>query len=193
MKGVALVICCSFLLLSACGSQPVEKRKYTLHPVTLETGYPTAPSIALGKIELAPYLRHEGIVIETNAGEVRNAKHNLWAESLSYSVRRYLQVQLRQALDAPVALHAANSSDVAQTVDVLVHQLHGTESGTIKIVASWQVRGSSVEETTIETEFIATEKLTADGYPELVRGHKLLLNALAREIAAALGGALDPQ
>ena len=187
MKGVALVICCSFLLLSACSSQPVEKRKYTLHPVTLETGYRTAPSIALGKIELAPYLRHEGIVIETNAGEVRNAKHNLWAESLSYSVRRYVQVQLREALDAPVALHAATSSDVAQTIDVLVHQMHGTESGTVKIVASWQVRGSSADDTTVETEFVATEKLTADGYPELVRGHKLLLDALAREIAAALG------
>ncbi len=187
MKGVALVICCSFLLLSACSSQPVEKRKYTLHPVTLETGYSIAPSIALGKIELAPYLRHEGILIETNAGDVRNAKHNLWAESLSYSVRRYLQVQLRQALDAPVALHATDSGDVAQTVDVLVHQMHGKESGTIKIVASWQVRGSNADDTSVETEFVATEKLTADGYPELVRGHKLLLDALAREIAAALG------
>ena len=86
MKGVALAVCCSFLLLSACSSQPVEKRKYTLHPVTIDTEYQTAPSVALGKIELAPYLRHEGILIETNAGEVRNAKHNLWAESLSYSV-----------------------------------------------------------------------------------------------------------
>ena len=184
MKGVALVVCCSFLLLSACSSQPVEKRKYTLHPVTLDTEYQTAPSIALGKIELAPYLRHEGIVIETNAGEVRNAKHNLWAESLDYSVRRYLQVQLRQALDAPVALHATASVEMPHTIDVVIHQMHGTESGTIKIVASWQVQNADSAEAAIESEFVATEKLTADGYPELVRAHKLLLNALAREIAA---------
>ncbi len=184
MKVVALVVCCSLLLLSACSSQPVEKRKYTLHPVTLDTEYQTAPSIALGKIELAPYLRHEGILIETNAGDVRNAKHNLWAESLSYSVRRYLQVQLRQALDAPVALHTNASVEVPHTVDVVIHQMHGTESGTIKIVASWQVRSADSTEASIESEFVATEKLTADGYPELVRGHKLLLDALAREIAA---------
>ena len=136
MKRVALILSCSLLLLAACTSQPIEKRKYTLHPVSLETGFQNAPTIALGKIELAPYLRHEGILVETDAGEVRNAKHNLWAESLSYSVRRYLQVQLRQLLGAPVALHAASSGDVAHTVDVLVHQLHGTESGTITIVAS---------------------------------------------------------
>jgi uncharacterized lipoprotein YmbA len=186
MKGVALVVCCSLLLLSACSSQPVEKRKYTLHPVTLDTEYQAAPSIALGKIELAPYLRHEGILIETNAGEVRNAKHNLWAESLSYSVRRYLQVELRQALDAPVALHAAAAVEVPHTVDVMIYQMHATESGTIKIVASWQVRNADSAEAAIESEFVATEKLTADGYPELVRGHKLLLEALAREIAAAM-------
>ena len=184
MKGVALIVCCTFLLLSACSSQPVEKRKYTLHPVTLDTEYQTAPSIALGKIELAPYLRHEGIVIETNAGEVRNAKHNLWAESLDYSVRRYLQVQLRQAINAPVALHTTASVAVPHTIDVVIHQLHGTESGTIKIVASWQVRNADSAEASIESEFVATEKLTADGYPELVRAHKLLLDALAREIAA---------
>ena len=154
--------------------------------MTLDTGFQTAPSIALGKIELARYLRHEGISIETNAGEVRNAKHNLWAESLTYSVRRYLQVQLRQALDAPVALRAAASAEVPHTVDVVIHQMHGTESGRIKIVASWQVRNADSVEASIETEFVATEKLTADGYPELVRGHKLLLDALAREIAAAI-------
>ena len=186
MKGVALIVCCSFLLLSACGSQPAEKRKYTLHPVTLDSGYQIAPSIALGKIELAPYLRHEGILVQTNAGEVRNAKHKLWAESLSYSVRRYIQVRLRQALDAPVALHAAASAEVPQTVDVVIHQMHGTESGTITIVASWQVRNADPAEASIEAEFVASEKLTADGYPELVRGHKLLLDALAREIAAAI-------
>jgi uncharacterized lipoprotein YmbA len=125
-------------------------------------------------------------VIETNVGEVRNAKHNLWAQSLDYSVRRYLQVQLRQALDAPVALHAAALVEVPHTVDVVIHQMHGTESGTIKIVASWQVRNADSAEASIQTEFVATEKLTADGYPELVRGHKLLLDALAREIAAAI-------
>jgi uncharacterized lipoprotein YmbA len=186
MKNIALVISFSMLLLSACSSQPVEKRKYTLHPVTLESGFQTEPSIALGKVELAPYLRHEGIVIETHSGEVRNAKHNLWAESLSYSVRRYIQVQLRQALDTPVALHSSASGEVPHTVDVVIHQMHGTESGTVTIVASWQVRNSESAEASFQTEFLATEKLTADGYPELVRGHKLLLDALAGEIAAAI-------
>jgi uncharacterized lipoprotein YmbA len=183
MKGIALIVCFSVLLLSACSSQPVEKRKYTLHPVTQDTEYQTAPSVALGRIELAPYLRHEGILIETNAGEVRNAKHNLWAESLDYSVRRYLQVQLRQALDAPVALHASATVEVPHTIDVLIHEMHGTESGTIKIVAAWQVRNAGSAEVPIQTEFVATEKLTVDGYPALVRGHKLLLDALARDIA----------
>ena len=187
MKGVALIVSCSVLLLSACSSQPVEKHKYTLHPVVHDTEYRTAPSVALGRIELAPYLRHEGVLIETNAGEVQNAKHNLWAESLDYSVRRYLQVQLRQALDAPVALHASASDEVPHTIDVLIHQMHGTESGTIKIVASWQVRTAGSAEAPIESEFVATEKLTADGYPALVRGHKLLLDALAREIAEKTG------
>jgi uncharacterized lipoprotein YmbA len=186
MKRVTLTICCSLVLLTACGSQPVEKRKYTLHPVTEKTELLSAPTIALGKIDLAPYLRHEGLVIETNSGEVMNAKHNLWAEPLSYSVRRYLQVQLRQSMGSPVALHSENSGNITQTLDIVIHQFHGTESGTITIVASWRVRNAEDDASDTASEFVATEKLTSDGYPALVRGHKLLLNALAREIAAAL-------
>ena len=188
MKGVVAIVCFSLALLSACASQPVEKRKYTLHPIATETGIRGTATIALGKVELAPYLRHEGIVIETSAGEVINAKHNLWAESLSYSVRRYLQVQLRQSLGSPVLLHATKSDDVAQTVDVLIHQLHGTESGTVMLVASWQVHSSDSDAVSIESEYVATEKLSVDGYPALVQGHKLLLNALAKEMATAISG-----
>ena len=186
MKRVGIVACCFIALLAACTSQPIEKRKYTLHPVSLETTLQDQPDIALGKIELAPYLRHEGIVIEVRSGEVRNAKHNLWAEPLSYSVRRYLQVQLRESLGVPVALHDMGDSDVTRKVDVLIHQLHGSESGTISIVASWVVRSNDDNAAIIESEFVASEKLPVDGYAALVGEHKVLLNALASEIAKAL-------
>jgi uncharacterized lipoprotein YmbA len=188
MKRTVLIVSCLLILQSACSSQqPIEKRRFTLHPEAVETGMQASPTIALGKIELAPYLRQEGIVIEVDAGEIRYARHNLWAESLSYSVRRYLQVQLRQLLDAPVAMQATDSSDVARTVDVFIHQLHGTESGTISIVATWRVNSTGNESTSVEIEFTAVEKITADGYPALVQGHKLLLDALAKNISTELG------
>lgn len=186
IKRVGIIACFALALLAACTSQPIEKRKYTLHPVSKESASHGRPDVALGKIELAPYLRHEGIVIEVRSGQVRNAKHNLWAEPLSYSVRRYLQVQLRELLGAPVALHDMGDSDFTRTVDVLIHQLHGSESGTISIVASWVVRNNDNNAAIIESEFVATERLPVDGYAALVGEHKVLLNALAIEIAKAL-------
>jgi uncharacterized lipoprotein YmbA len=193
MKSVALIVTLSLAMLSACGSQPVEKRKYTLHPVALETATPAAPTIELGRIDLAPYLGHEGIVVETADGEVINAKHNLWAEPLSYSIRRYLQVQVHQLTGEPVSTHSTRPGDVAYTIDVLIHQLHGTESGTVKMVATWRIGNSNTDEAAIEHEFVATEKLIADGYPALVQGHKLLLNALAKEIATGISALPKPE
>lgn len=193
MKSVALIVTLSLAMLSACGSQPVEKRKYTLHPAALEAATPAAPTIELGRIDLAPYLSHEGIVVETADGEVINAKHNLWAEPLSYSIRRYLQVQVQQLTGEPVSTHSTRPGDVAYTIDVLIHQLHGTESGIVMMVATWRIGNSNTDEAAIEHEFVATEKLTADGYPALVQGHKLLLNALAKEIATGISALPKPE
>jgi uncharacterized lipoprotein YmbA len=193
MKSVALIVTLSLAMLSACGSQPVEVRKYTLHPAALESATPAAPTIELGRIELAPYLRHEGIVVETARGEVRNAKHNLWAEPLNYSIRRYLQAKVHQLTGEPVSTHLTRPSDVANTIDVTIHQLHGTESGTVIMVATWRISSSNVDEAVIENEFVATEKLTADGYPALVQGHKLLLNGLAGEIATGISALPKPE
>jgi uncharacterized lipoprotein YmbA len=182
MRTLLITASISLALLTACGSQPVTTHTYTLHPVSLETDYQSAPSIALGDIELAPYLKHEGIVVETSPGQISIAKHNLWAEPLSYSVRRYLQVALSQAIGAPVALDEAGASGVKQTVSVSIHQLHGTESGTVRLVASWQIQSEDSKDIVVTNEFSATEKTAADGYAELVRGQKKLLNELAAEI-----------
>jgi uncharacterized lipoprotein YmbA len=184
-------ICLSILLFTltfcvGCASSPPESFDYLLRPQISSADYAAKPTIALDKIEVAPYLDRKGIVLETSPGQVDTAKHHRWADPLNFSIRRYLQVALTQETAQNIASTFEPNSDVETRVDVFVHQLHGSVTGTVKLVAEWQIRSTDSGEVTASGQFSAAETIAGDGYGEVVQAHAKLLDQLASSISAKL-------
>ena len=182
-----LISTLSAIFIVGCGSKPpAETHSYLLRPVSTHTSEAAAPKIGLGGIAIAPYLDHKGIVLETQHGEIHTARHNTWAEPLDYSIRRYLQVALSNEIQQPIAARAALFDGLDHVLYLSINQLHGSESGYVRLVAAWGTRPGGGGAVTNEHEFSATERMQSDGYSELVKAHGRLLDALAADIAARI-------
>ena len=184
MKTCESILLSVILLCAGCSSPPpTETSDYLLRPQTTTDHADAEPTIGLGKIEVAPYLDQEGIVLETRPGELNTAKHNRWAEPLDFAIRRYLQVTIAAASGQNVAGSFTARDGVQTQIEVFVHQFHGTVSGNVKLVAEWQIESVDSGELLTRRQFSGNETLRGDGYAELVRAHAALLDRLAASIA----------
>lgn len=183
MKVCVAILLAGLAFLGACASQPEQTSTYLLRPQSTSHQDFTEPAIALGKVEVAPYLDHEGIVLETTPGEIHTAQHHRWAEPLNFAIRRYLQVALGRETGHSVAGSLAGTGGVEAKIDVIVHQLHGSVSGHVKLVAEWRIHDLRTGDVLAHRQFSADETIRGDGYAEITRTHAALLDELARSIA----------
>ena len=186
MKVCVTILFSGFIVCAGCGSQAVQSTEYLLRPQPNTNQGFAEPTIGLGKIEVAPYLDHEGIVLETMPDEMNTAQHHRWAEPLSFAIRRYLQVAIGRAASLDIAGSITATGDVGTQVDVIVHQLHGSVTGNVKLVAEWQIHSRESGDVLARQQFSAAETIQGDGYAEIVRAHAALLDELAESIAARI-------
>ena len=187
MKARTLFLIFLLTVCAGCSSSPPpESHEYLLRPQVSSATYASESVVALGRIEIAPYLDKQGIVLETSAGQIDTATHNRWAEPLDFAIRRYLQVSLSQDTGQNIASTFESSSETKTQVDVYVHQLHGSVTGTVKIVAEWQIRDADSGDVIAAGQYAATETIAGDGYGEIVKAHSTLLDQLASAIASEL-------
>jgi uncharacterized lipoprotein YmbA len=191
MKQIVSMLLAVIVLCAGCSSQPVQTSEYLLRPQTSNFEASSASTIVLGRIEVAPYLAYEGIVLEVAPGQLNTAQHNLWAEPLEFSVRRYLQVAISNAAKEDVGSTLVDNESAKLQIDVIIHQMHATSKGDVKLVAEWRLQDLDSDVLRVRREFSATEALRDDGYPEVVRAHAKLLDALASSIANGIDGG-DP-
>lgn len=173
---------------AGCSNQPIETTDYLLRHAQAanSSGVAEAPTIALRRVEVAAYLDQRGLVLETSAYEISIARHNNWAEPLSDAVRRYLQVAIAEASGQAVAAQLTHQPSLVQEIDVIVHQLHGSANGDVRLVAEWRVSDTGDGATLTQRNFSATTRQDTDGYAALVRAHQVLLDKLASDIASSL-------
>lgn len=186
MKALTSILLVALTVCAGCASSPPEKHEYLLRPQVSSTSYAAAPTIALDKVEIAPYLDHQGIVLETSPGQVDTATHHRWADPLSFSIRRYLQVALMQEMGQNVASTFESGGDVTTRVDVFIHQLHGSVTGTVRLVAEWKITGADVDGGSVNGQYSGSTTIAGDGYGEIVTAHSKLLDQLANSISAEL-------
>ncbi len=185
MKSREIILLSAILLCAACSATPpAETRDYLLRPPTSAGLAGAETTIGLGNIEVAPYLDQEGIVLETSPGEMTTAKHNRWADPLDYAIRRYLQVAIATASGQSVA--GTVTGGVRTRIKILVHQFHGNASGSVKLVAEWNIQNAGSGDVLSRQQFSGNETLRGDGYAELVRAHAALLDRFAASIAASI-------
>ena len=84
---------------------------------------------------IASYLDQPGLVMETEGGQLRPARQNLWAEPVYEGVRNILFVEIAQAMGEE--LLPSKLSKGTTVVDIRISDFHGTYDGEAKLVAYW--------------------------------------------------------
>lgn len=183
MKVASLLL---VVLLLGCASQTIEPRYYLLRSNQDLESRQLSPSkdFSMGNVVIAAYIDQPGLLMETDDGEVRSARHNLWAEPVYEGVRNFLLVEIAQAKGEDLLPSRLSNSTTA--IDIRIDQLHGTSDGTAHLVAYWWLRRDGEAGTFYR--FAESRDLSADGYAALVAAEEALLSELAGKIAASLVG-----
>ncbi len=176
----------SSLLLLACAGAAPPPTEYLLRGDAPEApGAVEVPArLAVGRVQVAPYLRRAGIVVEIAPGRLRAAAGHQWAEPLEDGLRALLRAALSRELGFQVGATPGGRVPAAQTIDVVVERLHGTLDGTALLEATYRVTTPAGER--VEMRFFATEPLASEGYPGLVAAESALVQRLAEAIAASI-------
>lgn len=182
----ALLALLSSLLLSACASNVSPPARYVLP----SDQPPTAPPIpkaelSLSAVRLAHYLDVEGIIMQLDDIEMREARDHQWAEGLDRQLARNLRDDLATALNEVQVVNGNAGSDDALTLQLDVDAFHGRHDGYAVASGQWQLR--SAQNTLLHLDrFQAQTALTDDGYPALVRALDQNWASVARDIATTL-------
>ena len=171
-----------------CAGQPPQPTHYLLRS-DAELPAPAADGATvtgIGAVTVAVYIDRHGLVLETAEGQVRAARHHLWAEPLRASLRTYLAREVAAATGQEVHAHGGETGGWKRRIDVHVDQLHGTADGDALLVASWAVVDPGARAVLADGRFSEREALAEDGYGALVAAEERLL----RRLAAAIGRTL---
>lgn len=181
---VASLLIIVVVLLSGCAGQSVESNYYLMRSKQDLQSRQLNPSqdFSMGNVIIAAYIDQPGLLMETAEGEMRAARHNLWAEPVYEAVRNQLMVDIAQAKGEDIL--PANLGKTAVVLDIRIDQMHGTNRGTAKLVAYWWLRRG--KEVLSAHMFAEEHTLTTDGYAALVTAEETLLAQLAKKIAATL-------
>ena len=185
MKRIAILIA---IALTGCSSTPPETITYLLRPDAPAGVMPVdrGARVALGRISTAAYLDRVGIVLEDRNHRITVARNHRWAEPLSESLRRMLQVEISRAAGFGVGDEPVSGSRQEILIDVQIYQFHGAFSGAAKLIANWRLRKANSDEIIKSYAFSRQAALRADGYDILVQTQIDLLVELAVAIAASL-------
>ena len=181
MKVASLLL---VVFLSGCASQTIEPSYYLLRSNLDLQSSELNPSkdFSMGNVVIASYIDQQGLMMETAEGEMRPARHYLWAEPLYEGVRNFLFVEIAQAKGED--LLPSRLSNSTTMIDIRIDQLNGTRDGKAQLVAYWWLRRNG--EVLSFHRFAESQVLAADGYPALVAAEETLLTELAKKIAASL-------
>ena len=178
----------SVVLLVACAGSSTPPTQYLLRAEPADrSGRVEAPvRVGLGRVAVAPYLDQSGIVVETEADQVRAAREHQWAEPLGASLRSYLRGEMSAALGYDVSAGRNDPGDWDFAVDVYVDRLHGTMAGTAVLDASYLITPRTGTGDAAAYRFSRSAPLPREGYAGLVDAEADLVRQLAQAIAASL-------
>ncbi|MGM0521167.1 MAG: PqiC family protein [Pseudomonadota bacterium] len=174
------------LLLSACASNVTPPTRYVL-PNVDQPHAPETPKAELNidTVHLAHYLDVEGIVMQLDDIEMREAREHQWAEGLNRQLARNLRDDLAVALKKVQVVQGNTGNDDALTLRLDVDEFHGRHDGYAIASGQWQLR--NVQNKLLHLDrFRARAALENDGYPALVRALSQSWKNVADDIASTL-------
>lgn len=174
------------LLLSACASNVTPPTRYVL-PNVNQPNAPESPKaeLSIDTVRLAHYLDVEGIVMQLDDIEMREAREHQWAEGLNRQLARNLRDDLADALKSVQVVNGNAGSGDALTLRLDVDAFHGRYDGYAIASGQWQLRDAQNKLLHLD-RFQTRTALEDDGYPALVRALSKSWANVASDIASTL-------
>jgi len=182
--------------LAGCAATP-PSRFYILSPVASDTAaHPAGPGTALGvgPVELPNYLDRPQIAMRSGAYELRYNETHRWAEALQDNVTNVLAENLARLVpsDKVSRFPWGRTTLVDYQVVAEISRFDADVNGTVVLSASWKLYRGESRETVAEKKSVFNETCKRPGdYAEIVAAQSRALDALSREIAAAIRKATD--
>ena len=184
--GFFTVILLIATLLSACASSVTPPARYLL-PTAPSPEAPATPmiDIQVDVPRLAHYLDVDGIVLQLDDIEMREAREHQWGDTLARQLERNLRGELARALPASRLSRASNNPDDALSIRLDIDEFQGRYDGYAVASGQWQLRDADNQLVHLGS-FAQTAALSDDGYPALVRALGQAWSDVANDIAKTL-------
>jgi len=173
------------LLVAGC-SQP-NQNFYLLTPSgPVPSGGGTG--IGVGPITIASYLDRINLVTQESPNQLGVAEDHRWAGDLRSSILRVTAANLGRLLHTGNVQTYPWQSDgeINYQVTLDIRQLHAQADGYAIIEAGWRAYSLPDRRLVASKTFTDREALTEDGYNASVAAQSVLLERMARSIAASL-------
>lgn len=176
--------------LSACGSNPVEDRYYSLVLAADDASQAVRTDAAMavlvvGPIQLPEYLQRPGLALQVGANEIRTANHHFWAEPLDEAIAKVLVRDISsETRDIVVERDVGRWTEGGDCrLRIEFDKFHATDRA--RVVSSGRY-WLSASESAARREFDMTQTISADGYAHAVTALRQSLRTLATQIAEAV-------
>lgn len=181
--------------LTGCSSSPQEPQRYMLSVPVADTAtadMPATTRIVIGHVDIASFIDGRGLVIETSANQLHEARQHVWAEPLRAQLERQLRQGLSQQLPHVQWLPQAGSANLRSLdyrLDLRVDAFHLTYTGDVWVAGQWQLRDYE-QNFHASGYFSQSRGLGNDGYPAVVEALDAAWHDTLRKLAEAIQDAI---
>ena len=173
------------LLLAACAG-PAPKESFYVLSATPAAATGTTPRVVVGAVSVPEAVDRLAMVIRVGANKVDIDDANRWAEPLKAAIPRVLAENLRRELGSTNVFSGRQATSFTPDfrVGVEVQRLDASLDEGATLDALWTVTPATGAARSGQT--IAREKLPSSDAAGIAAAHSKALEALARDIAAAI-------
>ena len=184
-----LMIVALLFALAGCATTPPPTFYQLEEPASTQlSGLERGIAIGVGPVNLASYLDRSQIVTREAAHKLDLSEFNLWAEPLKDSISRVIAVNLSNMLQTTrVFLLPTRDTAIpmAYSVTLDIPRFDGRLGGEVQLVARWTLFDQE-DKALVTRVSIITEASGGGGYENLIAAQNRTLQALSKEIAAAV-------
>jgi len=183
MRQVVVSIALAFAL--GCATAPAQDVYYLLRATPDPPPPPADPDALVGmsRVSIASYLDRSGLVVGAAERRIEEARHHHWAEPLDEAISRFLEARISAALGRALSTDFERQPWWRWRIGVRIDELHGSESGEVRLVARWSIVDLQDRTATRDHSFARTTQQAQPGFDALVEAEIELLEQLAQAIA----------
>ncbi len=187
--GLALALTLASAFLAGCSPLAPQPRLYVLNPLSAPPPKQSrGPWIAVPTVLIPEYLDRPEILARVGDNEVKPTDGDRWAERLSVNVTRVIAENLAILRDSDSVIPAPSRTEPSFAFELVVEfsRFEVERSGRAAVAGRWALREVDTRREVRAGRFLRQESPSASGYESAVAAMNRALEAICRDIAAAL-------